>query len=49
MPIAGLNVMDMLRYQLKLKQLEIDALLEVTTAINLNEPASRLLNYSIHC
>ncbi|MBP9188087.1 MAG: PP2C family protein-serine/threonine phosphatase [Chitinophagales bacterium] len=42
MPIAGLNVMDMLRYQLKLKQLEIDALLEVTTAINLNEPASRL-------
>lgn len=42
MPVAGLNVMDMLRYQLKLKQLEIDALLEVTTAINLNEPASRL-------
>lgn len=32
----------MLRYQLKLKQLEIDALLEVTTAINLNEPASHL-------
>lgn len=42
MAVAGLNVMDMLRYQLKLKQLEIDALLEVTTAINLNEPASRL-------
>ncbi|MFI5171860.1 MAG: GAF domain-containing SpoIIE family protein phosphatase [Chitinophagales bacterium] len=42
MPIAGLNVMDMLRDQLKLKQLEIDALLEVTKAINSNKSTSAL-------
>ncbi len=44
MPVAGLNVMDMLRNQLKLKQLEIDALLEITQAINTNRSASALFN-----
>ncbi len=42
MAIAGLNVMEMLRDQLKLKQLEIDALLEITKAINSNRSASSL-------
>ncbi len=42
MAIAGLNVMEMLRNQLKLKQLEIDALLEITKAINSNKSASAL-------
>ena len=40
MAIAGLNVMEMLRDQLKLKQLEIDSLLEITKAINSNKSAS---------
>lgn len=42
MAIAGLNVMEMLRNQLKLKQLEIDAFLEITKAINSNRSASEL-------
>ncbi|MEZ5014176.1 MAG: SpoIIE family protein phosphatase [Chitinophagales bacterium] len=42
MAIAGLNVMDMLRNQLKLKQLEIDSLLQITKAINSNTSASEL-------
>lgn len=42
MAIAGLNVMEMLRDQLKLKQLEIDSLLEITKAINSNKSASAL-------
>ena len=42
MAVAGLNVMEMLRDQLKLKQLEIDALLEITKAINSNKTASAL-------
>lgn len=42
MAIAGLNVMDMLRDQLKLKQLEIDSLLEITKAINSNKTSSAL-------
>ncbi|MFN0276081.1 MAG: GAF domain-containing SpoIIE family protein phosphatase [Chitinophagales bacterium] len=42
MAIAGLNVLDMLRDQLNLKQLEIDTLLQITKSINENEPASRL-------
>jgi len=42
MSIAGLNVMDMLRDQLKLKQLEIDSLLEITKAINSNKSSSAL-------
>lgn len=42
MAIAGLNVMDMLRDQLKLKQLEIDSLLEITKAINSNKSSSAL-------
>lgn len=42
MSIAGLNVMDMLRQQLILKQLELDAFLEITKAINSNKSASAL-------
>lgn len=42
MAVAGLNVMEMLRNQLKLKQLEIDALLEITKHINSNKSASAL-------
>ena len=42
MAIAGLNVMEMLRDQLKLKQLEIDSLLEITKAINSNKSSSAL-------
>ncbi len=42
MPVAGLNVMDMLRDQLKLKQLEIETLLQITTAINTNESTTAL-------
>lgn len=42
MAIAGLNVMEMLRNQLKLKQLEIDSLLEITKSINANKSASAL-------
>ncbi len=42
MSIAGLNVMDMLRKQLILKQLELDAFLEITKAINSNKSASAL-------
>lgn len=48
MPVAGLNVMDMLKNQLKLKQLEIDALLEITKAINSNQSASALFNLFQH-
>ncbi len=42
MAVAGLNVMEMLRDQLKLKQLEIDSLLEITKSINSNKSASAL-------
>jgi sigma-B regulation protein RsbU (phosphoserine phosphatase) len=42
--IAGLNVLDMLRDQLNLKQLEIDTLLQITKAINANEPVQKLFD-----
>jgi len=42
MAVAGMNVMNILSEQLKLKQLELDTLLNITTAINSNEAASKL-------
>ncbi|MBC8173141.1 MAG: SpoIIE family protein phosphatase, partial [Chitinophagales bacterium] len=42
MAVAGLNVIDMLKDQLNLKQLEIDTLLQITKAINSNEPTHKL-------
>ena len=42
MTVAGLNVMSILSEQLKLKQLELDTLLDITIAINSNEPAAVL-------
>ncbi len=42
MALAGMNVMNILSEQLKLKQLEQDTLLDITTAINSNETAEKL-------
>lgn len=42
MTVAGLNVMNILSEQLKLKQLELDTLLNITTAINSNASAESL-------
>ena len=39
---AGANLLDLLQSQLKIKQLEISSLLEITQAINNNLPAADL-------
>nr|HPR29553.1 hypothetical protein [Chitinophagales bacterium] len=45
---AGTYMIDTLSEQLKLKQLELDTLLNITNAINNNAPASELFELFSH-